>query len=78
MPQYQSQFLIKLLRNTIAGIKEMLELKMVNSVSWVSTVDQLADCLTKKGTIYSSDWLLGVASSNILEKQRREKRNYEK
>ena len=68
----------KLLRNTIAGIKEMLELKMVNSVSWVSTVDQLADCLTKKGTIYSSDWLLGVASSNILEKQRREKRNYEK
>ena len=59
----------KLLRNTIAGIKEMLDLKMVNSVKWVSTVDQLADCLTKKGTVSSSDWLLGVSDSNILKKR---------
>ena len=57
----------KLLRNTIAGIKEMISLKMVNSVKWVSTVDQLADCLTKKGTKSSSDWLLAVADGNILK-----------
>ena len=38
----------KLLRNSIAGMKEMLDLNMVKSVEWVPTGDQLADCLTKK------------------------------
>jgi hypothetical protein len=56
----------KLLRNTIAGIKELLELRMVNSVDWVSTDYQLADCLTQKGTVLKSEWLLAVADSNSL------------
>jgi hypothetical protein len=47
----------KLLRNTIAGIKELLELKMVDSVDWVPTDYQLADCLTKKGTVLKSGCL---------------------
>ena len=60
----------KMLRNTIAGIKELLELRMLDSVDWVSTDDQLADCLTKKGNVNKANWLLGVASTNILKKER--------
>ena len=60
----------KMLRNTIAGIKELLQLKMLDSVDWVSTEDQLADCLTKKGTVNKANWLLGVLSSNTLKKER--------
>ena len=33
----------KMLRNTIAGIKELIDLKMLDSLDWVSTGDQLAD-----------------------------------
>ena len=56
----------KLLRNTIAGIKELVELGMVSSVDWVDTKNQLADCMTKKGTAKKADWLLAVARTNRL------------
>ena len=59
----------KLLRNSIAGIMELISLDMLKSVSWVPTDLQLADCMTKKGK--NADWLLNVASNNILEYKRR-------
>jgi hypothetical protein len=55
----------KLLRNSIASIKDLLDLKMVNKISWVPTDKQLADCLTKKGK--KATWLLKVSSKNRLE-----------
>ena len=60
----------KMLRNTIAGIKELFQLQMLDSVDWVPTEDQLADCLTKKGNVNKANWLLGVLSSNSLKKER--------
>ena len=54
----------KLLRNSIAAIKELIDLKMLTDVSWVSTDFQLADCLTKKGK--KADWLLRTARTNHL------------
>ena len=61
----------KMLRNTIAGIKQLIELKMLNSLEWVSTFDQLADCLTKKGNKNKADWLLQIASDNMLKEERK-------
>ena len=58
----------KLLRNTIAGIKESMEVGLVSAIEWVSTDNQLADCLTKKGTVLKSDWLLEVAETNRIER----------
>ena len=54
----------KLLRNSIAAMKELVESKMVEDVSWVPTIEQLADCMTKYVT--NSDWLLRVANTNKL------------
>ena len=54
----------KLLRNSIAGMKELIELKIVKDVHWVPTAEQLADCMTKYGK--KADWLLKVASRNKL------------
>ena len=54
----------KLLRNSVASIKELIDLKMVEDVDWVSTAKQLADCLTKKGK--NAKWSLHVASRNTL------------
>ena len=54
----------KMLRNCIANIKEMKQLGYVNTVSWVPTDKQLADCMTKRNK--KADWLLSVASSNKL------------
>ena len=54
----------KLLRNSIASIKQLIEFKFVEDVLWVPTTEQLADCLTKKGQ--NSKWLLAVASMNNL------------
>ena len=54
----------KLLRNSIAAIKELVELKMIEDVVWVTTLDQLADCMTKCGG--KSDWLLRVANKSTL------------
>ena len=55
----------KLLCNSVAGLKESIELKMVQDIDWVPTAKQLADSLTKKGK--HSKWLLNVASCNKLE-----------
>ena len=55
----------KLLRNSIAGIKELMDRNMVEDVVWVPTQKQLADCMTKRGN--NSDWLLKVASNNRLD-----------
>ena len=60
----------KMLRNTIAGIKELIDLKMLDSLDWVSTGDQLADCLTKKGTANKADWLLEVATTTFCKRER--------
>ena len=56
----------KLLRNSIASIKEMVGMGMISSVDWVPTDLQLADCLTKSGLSSKSEWLLSVARSNKL------------
>ena len=55
----------KLLRNSIASMKELMDLKMMKDVLWVPTSLQLADCMTKRAK--NSDWLLQVASTNTLE-----------
>ena len=55
----------KLLRNSIAGLKELIALKMMVDVLWVPTTKQLADCMTKHAK--DSDWLLKVARTNTLE-----------
>ena len=54
----------KLLRNSIAGLKDLISLGMVKDVKWVSTDKMLADCMTKKGK--KADWLMKVSSENIL------------
>ena len=56
----------KMLRNTIANIKEMMHLGILLSVDWVPTTKQLADCLTKAGSANKADWLLSVAGTNQL------------
>ena len=48
----------------MAGIKQVIELKMVEDVDWVPTAEQLADCMTKKGK--RAEWLLQVSSRNRL------------
>ena len=54
----------KILRNSIASMKELVSLDMVKSISWVPTHEQLADCLTKKGK--KAEKLLELASRNEL------------
>ena len=56
----------KVLRNTIAGIKEQLELGLVEEVEWVPTNLQLADCLTKNCLPSKSEKLLSVIYSNRI------------
>ena len=60
----------KILRNTIAGIKELLELGVVRQVDWVPTNLQLADCLTKTCLPVKSERLLDVISTNHLSLNR--------
>ena len=55
----------KLLRNSIAAMKELIALNMMDDVLWVPTQKQLADCMTKHAN--NSDWLMKVARNNILE-----------
>ena len=55
----------KLLRCSIAGMKELMDFGMIKDVYWVPTSDQLADCLTKRGK--NAQWLIRVASNNHLE-----------
>ena len=54
----------KLLRNSVALIKEMLEKGEVSTVDWVKTSDMLADILTKKGG--DGIWIKSVLSHNIV------------
>ena len=54
----------KLLRNSIAAMKELMDLKMVEDVLWVPTSEQLADSLTKRSNKH--DWMLKVCQSNIV------------
>ena len=48
------------LRIDVALLKDMLSRQEINSVSWVGTSEQLADCLTKRGA--SSQRLRAVLS----------------
>ena len=54
----------KLLRNSIALMKEMLENCEVSSVKWVETGDMLADILTKKGG--NSRWIKDILAKNVM------------
>ena len=57
-----------MLRSTIASIKELLTMKMIEKIQWVPTHKQLADGLTKKGR--RSDWLMNVLESNSLKSEK--------
>ena len=52
----------KLLRNSVALIKQMVENKEANRIDWVETSLMLADTLTKKGG--NGRWLTDVISRN--------------
>ena len=54
----------KLLRNSVALIKQMIEVKEVNKIEWVETSGMLADTLTKQGG--SGKWMKEVISRNRL------------
>ena len=54
----------KLLRNSIALMKEMIEKGEVQKIDWVETDKMLADTLTKKGG--DSWWIKNVVSSNVV------------
>ena len=54
----------KMLRNTIASIKELIDMGMLSKVNWVPTNLQLADCLTKQGNFKTGERLLKIASGN--------------
>ena len=55
----------KLLRNSIALIKQMVENKEVKRIDWVETDGMLADALTKIGG--NGRWIKNVISRNNLE-----------
>ena len=54
----------KLLRNSVALIKEMVDCKEVKTIDWVDTSAMLADSLTKRGG--NSAWLRNAISTNII------------
>ena len=61
----------KMLRNSVALMKEMLDKNEVKSVKWVETGDMLADILTKKNG--NSFWIQDIIKRNdLLKKGRRE------
>ena len=62
----------KMLRNSIALIKEMIDKHEVSSVDWVETDDMLADILTKRGG--NGLWIKNVISKNIISKHNDEER----
>ena len=55
----------KRLRIEISGLKESLEQGWIDGLNWISTKDQLADCLTKKGA--SPVKLMSVLERGRLE-----------
>ena len=54
----------KLLRNSIALIKEMMERSEVKRIDWVDTKGMLADSLTKTGG--NGNWIKKVISTNHM------------
>ena len=54
----------KMLRNSVALMKEMLEKKEVKTIEWVDTSKMLADILTKKNG--NGAWIQKVVSSNVV------------
>ena len=54
----------KLLRNSVALIKEMIEKKEVKEVEWVETSGMLADVLTKRNG--NGSWIRNVVSKNVV------------
>ena len=54
----------KLLRNSIALVKEMVEKGEVKNIEWVETSNMLADILTKKGG--NSSWIKNVVSRKVV------------
>ena len=62
----------KMLRNSVALMKEMLEKKEVKRVSWVETDNMLADVLTKKGG--NSYWIKDVLTRNLMSCNHDDKR----
>ena len=54
----------KMLRNSIALMKEMLDRNEVAAINWVETDNMLADSLTKKGG--NSLWIKDVLSKNYI------------
>ena len=55
----------KLLRNSVALIKQMVENKEVKNIEWVETSEMLADTLTKKGG--NGSWLKHVITRNVIK-----------
>ena len=54
----------KLLRNSIALVKQMIENKEVNRIDWVETEQMLADALTKLGG--TGRWIKDLISRNEI------------
>ena len=54
----------KLLRNSVALMKEMMDNSEVKEVRWVETSKMLADILTKKAG--GGHWIKNVISRNII------------
>ena len=54
----------KLLRNSVALMKEMLENSEVKRIEWLETSRMLADVLTKKSG--GGSWIKEVISKNII------------
>ena len=54
----------KLLRNSIALMKEMMDNKEVKKIDWVETSKMLADILTKKNG--NGAWIKTVVSNNVV------------
>ena len=54
----------KLLRNSIALVKEMMEQAEVQNVAWMDTKKIIADILTKKGG--NASWMKSVIEQNKL------------
>ena len=54
----------KLLRNSVALMKEMMEKSEVKKIEWVETSKMLADVLTKKSG--NGKWINEVISRNII------------
>ena len=58
------QFDDKLLRNSVALMKEMVERGEVRKIDWVETSRMLADIMTKQGG--NGSWIKNVVSRNIV------------